>query len=456
VLIPGETNASYNATTNGAYYVQLSSGACLGQSSTVNVSFQNLAAPTINVSGTLPICSNETIGLSIPATTFNIEWRLNGTPIAGATSINYSANAAGDYTVRLYSATAPGCTAVSLPVTVTTKPAPIADVSPTGNAGVCEGEKLLLTHTSVTGEMYEWFNNGALISGQSNAFLSVDAAGTYTLTINAANGCTATSTGVTVVVNAKPIATLSPSGEFKLCEGGTVTLSVPLTAGVTYTWQRNGSAITGASANTYDATSSGLYTALAKNTATGCKGVSAATKITMIPPPIIFAGNDTIVAMQQPLQLHVKELTNYGVNQYQWLPRNVLDDPFSANPVAVLNADQEFTVSGSNSIGCANTDKIFIKVYKGPAIYVPTAFTPNKDGKNDLLKCFAVGISTFKNFTIFNRYGQKVFSTSDQAKGWNGFLQSEPAAAGTYVWIAEAVDYLLKPMSAKGSFVLIR
>ena len=63
---------------------------------------------------------------------------------------------------------------------------------------------------------------------------------------------------------------------------------------------------------------------------------------------------------------------------------------------------------------------IKIKVYMGPEIYVPTAFTPNGDNLNDVVKAIPVGMKQFNYFVIFNRWGQKVFYTTDPSKGWDG------------------------------------
>jgi gliding motility-associated-like protein len=89
-------------------------------------------------------------------------------------------------------------------------------------------------------------------------------------------------------------------------------------------------------------------------------------------------------------------------------------------------------------------------------VYVPTAFTPNNDGLNDILKPYYVQIKSLSYFTIFNRWGQKVFSTNDLNKGWDGFSKSNEIIAGSYVWVLKAVDAIGKIYNLKGSFVLIK
>ncbi|HMG68576.1 MAG TPA: gliding motility-associated C-terminal domain-containing protein [Chitinophagaceae bacterium] len=79
-----------------------------------------------------------------------------------------------------------------------------------------------------------------------------------------------------------------------------------------------------------------------------------------------------------------------------------------------------YILTASTPEGCYSKDSLNIKVYKGPEMYVPTAFTPNHDGKNDLLKVIAVGLKEFHYFMLYNRYGQLVFRDHQprQGMGW--------------------------------------
>jgi gliding motility-associated-like protein len=97
-----------------------------------------------------------------------------------------------------------------------------------------------------------------------------------------------------------------------------------------------------------------------------------------------------------------------------------------------------------------------VSVFKGSAIYVPTAFTPNNDGLNDVLKPYLIGIKSLYFFTIYDRWGKKVFSTSEINKGWNGYLQGKVLETGSYVWILRAVDLLGKMYNLKGAFALLK
>jgi len=91
-----------------------------------------------------------------------------------------------------------------------------------------------------------------------------------------------------------------------------------------------------------------------------------------------------------------------------------------------------------------------------PDIFVPTAFTPNKDGKNDLLKPTCVGISQLDYFRIYNRWGQLLFETKDPERGWDGSINGAEQSSGTFVFMAKGTDYTGKIIVKNGTVVLIR
>ena len=457
VMIPGAVNNNYTAAASGNYFVKVNGSSCVGQSQTVNVSIQNIAPFSVTVNGSSSVCINDSVRLSIPATAYSIEWLLNGTTIAGATSANYFAKTAGDYTAKIYSALNASCSNVSPPVTIQVKLVPDALISPGGDINICKGQAATISHTAVAGNTYKWYKSTTVVNGETNNILTTGIAGSYQLLVTNANGCFSKSAAANLIVNPLPDSLISPARTFSLCSGGTLKLQVnAATNNATYNWY-NGTQLIGTTAdNFFNATLSGSYSALIKNNATGCESTSDATTVNMIPPPVIFAGNDTILATGQPYRLHAFEVSMLGVNRYEWSPATGLDNPGIASPVATLFADQLYTVKGIHPLGCYGTATIKFKVYKGPAMYVPGAFSPNGDGNNELLKCFAVGLQSFKYFDIYNRGGERVFRTTNPNTGWDGFYKGTPVDPGTFVWVAEGVDYNGKPMLQKGTVVLVR
>lgn len=189
----------------------------------------------------------------------------------------------------------------------------------------------------------------------------------------------------------------------------------------------------------------------------GCPKPGADTVIVKMLPQInAFAGNDVTIVTNQPLQLNAT-----GGTTYVWTPATYLSATNIANPVAVItqaNAGLQYKVMVYNAANCVDSAFIRVKVYKTlPAVFVPNAFTPNGDGKNDLLRPIAVGIQHMEYFNVYNRWGQLVFSNTDpETGGWNGRLAGKEMPADAYVWVVKATDYNGNVYSKKGVVLLIR
>jgi gliding motility-associated-like protein len=164
-----------------------------------------------------------------------------------------------------------------------------------------------------------------------------------------------------------------------------------------------------------------------------------------------FAGNDTIVAANQPVLLNAS-----GGISYEWSPPFGLNATNVANPIATVTADQTYYLKAYTPGGCESYDTVNIIIYKGPDVYMPTAFTPNGDHLNDILTPFLVGMSKFNNFSIYNRYGQRVFNTTQMHKGWDGRFKGGYQPSGTYVWYIAALDFKGNPVFRKGTVIIIR
>jgi gliding motility-associated-like protein len=165
---------------------------------------------------------------------------------------------------------------------------------------------------------------------------------------------------------------------------------------------------------------------------------------------VAFAGNDTTAVYGMPHQL-----SGTGGTIYLWSPSGSLSSPFLQNPIATLFNDTRFTVLVTNDIGCSATDDVLVKVYKGPAYYLPNAFTPNGDGLNDVFRVIAVGIATTDYFRIYNRYGELVFDGGTTLKGWDGTFKGKKAVTGTYVWMIKGIDKDGKIVDMKGTVLLL-
>ncbi len=188
----------------------------------------------------------------------------------------------------------------------------------------------------------------------------------------------------------------------------------------------------------------------------GCpKTMSDTLLVVVIPPVIANAGRDTSAVPGQGIQLIAS-----GGQNYIWSPETFLNDPSIFNPVATIGEGVDsirYVVRVYNGQFCYAEDDVVIRIYRnGPDILVPSGFTPNADGKNDILRPITIGIAKLHYFSVYNRWGQLMFTTSEFGKGWDGIYGGAAQPAATYVFATEGTDYLGKTVYRKGTSVLIR
>lgn len=163
------------------------------------------------------------------------------------------------------------------------------------------------------------------------------------------------------------------------------------------------------------------------------------------------AGKDTVVLINTDFQLQ-----GSGGTQFEWSPSTGLNNPGIPNPVGNASSDMTYLLTVETAEGCTDTASVKVTVVKNTAVFVPTAFTPNNDRLNDIIKPYLVGIKTLEYFTIYNRWGQKVFSTNQMGKGWDGNFNGKVNNNSEYAWILKAVDITGKVYNLKGTFILIK
>jgi len=169
------------------------------------------------------------------------------------------------------------------------------------------------------------------------------------------------------------------------------------------------------------------------------------------------ASNDTTILPNIPFQLQVAFGGDFnGIPSFLWSPATGLSNSLGWNPTASLQDDITYIVTVTTPQGCSVKDTVNIKVFKGSAVYVPTGFTPNRDGRNDFLRGLYIGIKKVHYFKIYNRWGQQIFSTNSLIEGWDGTIKGVKQQTGTYVWMLKAEDLAGKIYEMKGVSTLIR
>lgn len=145
-----------------------------------------------------------------------------------------------------------------------------------------------------------------------------------------------------------------------------------------------------------------------------------------------------------------------GADFYTWIPTKYLDFPTIQDPVAIVQEPITYTVIGMNQYGCKDTAYVRVGVDYSMVEMVPSAFSPNGDGRNDVFKLLNVSFQKLQEFRVFNRYGQEVFSTTDPAIGWDGTFNGVAQAIGTYSYFIRVSLVEGDVRTYKGNVTLIR
>jgi gliding motility-associated-like protein len=178
------------------------------------------------------------------------------------------------------------------------------------------------------------------------------------------------------------------------------------------------------------------------------------------PKPTVNAGADKVFPYYTEFSLAPSYSSN--VRRYEWSPADSLSCSTCPVPTTIATRLKTYTVKVTSDSGCVATDQIIVAIEcKDAYLLMPTAFTPNNDGKNDFYYPLTRGIGAVKRFSVYNRSGQLVFdqqnfSPNKNTKGWSGRYNNTDQPAGTYVYILEAICEQGQSISKKGNFLLIR
>ena len=324
---------------------------------------------------------------------------------------------------------------------------------------ICAGTSITLqpeTNNETTG--FVWTSANAPISSLNNPNIKNPVASpsdTATYRLMATWGLCSRQADITINVLRKPIP--DAGKDTSICFGAEAVLrgnATNLSGTVSYDWSPAGNILTPTDPVTVVQPAGNgkfVYTLTVRDNYNCNFVITDAVAITVYPKVVAFAGNDTIAVKGIPHQLF-----GSGGSTYLWSPSADLNTATAQNPRATLNNDTRFFLQVKDAIGCTDTSSVFVKVYDGPTYYVPNAFTPNGDGRNDVFRATPVGIIATDWFRIFDRYGHLVFETSQYLKGWDGTYKGQRQPMGTYVWVIKGIDRNRKTVEQKGSVILIR
>jgi gliding motility-associated-like protein len=425
-----------------------------------------IAKPIARFSHPTLICANQTAitvldNSFIPAGPGTIStwwWQLGSSTSVVQNPPPFTANPA-SLPLKLVVATAEGCRSDTSRIVLPVHYLPIAVIKP--GTTLCNNEAVKFQDASympagsAPDRIVQWnwsFSNGVISSAQNPDVYFTAGPHNAQLVAQTDSGCLSLPADSPFLVYSKPRINLNISDSCVFRNIVYAASSLPGSPAITWNWDFGNGYRPGPQSIIKTFTTDGNFPVkLIGQTAQGCKD-------TLLRPFIIYynrarAGNDTIVAIDEPVQLDAR--IDSGTT-YIWSPSTGLNDAFIGNPVATLNRDQQYILNTLSKEGCDSRSRIFIKRYKGPELYIPNAFTPNGDGLNDVLKVFPVGIKSFGYYSVYTRGGQRIFHTTDYTKGWDGTFKGARMDPGTFVVLATAIDYKGNPMLQKGTVILMR
>jgi gliding motility-associated-like protein len=344
-----------------------------------------------------------------------------------------------------------GCSARTSVTVNVDKQKPVITIN--NDTTICKGTTVQLT-ASATGAAvtYAWLpQTGLNNSSIATPIAQPTAATTYVIkATNGDNWCMGEDS-VKIDFHAPPNFVVSPASS-TICENGQVQLTA--SGGDDYSWlDASNSSLGNTASITVQPASSQTYQVIIKeNTCNNSDMRSIPVTVNSLPVPSIAKSNDIDCSTGQAT-LHVT-----GGISYEWDAAPGMGNTISSNPVVTPPQTTTYFVTVTNSKGCSARDSITVVADFARAMSaypVPSAFTPNNDGRNDCFGLKLWGQVIQLQFQIFNRWGQRVFATTDPTQCWDGTFKGEPLPAGGYAYTIKAVTRC-GSVNRTGMVILIR
>lgn len=412
---------------------------------TANVDVTVLEIPTVTATvDETSICEGESVIFTSSGTADTYSWDLG--VIEGTA---YVPGGVGTTTYTITGSYIGGCSATAS-VNVTVNPTPTVTAS-SSTTDACLGESVTLTGGGAT--TYAWD------MGIANGIpFTVGTIGTfvYTVTGTSAAGCTNTASISINVVDCEPIY----AGflmDNSVCVGECITLTDTSSGGtvLTWDWDFGGAAIPGTSSEenpTICLNTEGTYTIQLLITSPFGEVSTASKTLNVYDQPTISIELDTIIEAGGNANLIA---TSFSTGTYTWSPDYNVECLDCGITTASPIDSTLYTVYFIDENGCSAEGNVLVLVNFIEGVGVPSAFSPNGDGINDILFVRGYGLAAI-NLVVYNRYGEVVFETTDQNIGWDGTFKNRDENPGVFTWVLQ-YDFITgnKGMQ-KGNTTLIR
>ncbi|MBT8195440.1 MAG: T9SS type A sorting domain-containing protein [Bacteroidia bacterium] len=344
----GETTQSITVTATGSYGVVVNHGGnCFAYSQNISVTVAPPPTATLTYSGPTTFCQGGQVTITAPSG-YSYNWLHNGSGNQTAT-----VNTSGNYQVIV--ADGLGCTSLSNAANVTVNANPTPTITTSGPTNLCPGDNVTLTASNAT--TYNWNPNN-----QTSNSITVDTAGTYSVSVADVNGCTAISQPINVTVSSGQSASISATGPLTFCDGKSVTITA--SNGNSYLWSN------GATTQSITTSTTGNYFVKIFY-GSNCSSISNTLSVTLLsnPKPALTTNGPTTFCSGGSVMLTTNQPGNYNWNNG------------SSTPSITVNQSGYYFVTVTRPNGCINTsDSIQITAHNSPTANInpsgSTVFCP--------------------------------------------------------------------------------
>ena len=318
--------------------------------------------PQVSVlnNGSDDVCIGDTRTLSSSIIGISYQWYKNGSPVSGATSSSLVINDGGLYNVWVDSTATCGDSAVT-GRNIVIRALPVVSINNTGLSTFCfGGNTTLLANSGASG--YQWYKDGNPIIGSNSVSNIANSTGKYNVILTSSFGCTdSASNGVNIIVDSLPVVNLMASSSTTFCQNDSVTLFT-LTPGISYSWYRNGSLLTGPASSAYSASTAGNYNVIVSDVNNCSDSSSSGVQVVVHPLPIvnIVSSGSTTFCDEDSVALS----TSGGVS-YQWYNSgNLIGGAISQSLNVKSTGNYNVIVTNNNT--CSDSAALFTAVTVNP------------------------------------------------------------------------------------------
>lgn len=439
-------------TVTTTYTVTVASGSCPTATASITISVTSAVTASVTPTNTT-ICSGSNVTLTASGGS-NYSWS-PGTGLSCTTCPNPTASptVTTTYSVAVSSGTCPADTAT---VTVNVTPATVATAS-SASSIICNGQSTTLNATGgSSGTSYTWAPAGSLSCTNCQSPTATPTV-TTTYTVTVTNGsCPSATATVVVTVNAcvPPVAAFTAADD-TVCTGECIDFTSTSTGATSMNWQFLGGSASPSTSSTSPVNvcffTPGTYTVqLIVSNANGSDTVTQTIFIAPVPVANTYPAIDTIVYGTNT------NIVASGGTIYSWTPSTGLSCVACSTTTASPLGNTWYYCTVTNQYGCSATDSTFIIVdIQCGEIFIPTAFSPNNDYNNDVLKVRGNCLTKI-NFIVYDRWGEKVFESDDPSVGWDGTYKNKEMDTGVFYYHLTAKTIDGKSYEMKGNVTLIR